>query len=277
MWGPFWYQQNRLYVTLPQIVYTTEVKRETVPQNIYCLQWDQSKSLWQKQPNHQNQEIEIIGNSYLIEINQLKTLLKEQKLEIKPENLKPLPWETLTLSHNSREDYQVKDEGGFFAEMTTLLSVNWSIAIKIIGDYTPPEWGCLGAGGTPVKITPLDSRRAEKWDILGENNPQATGAVLLTAALWQKPHHKTSLPYPPIPLKGYAANLGIPWQSWKKVPHRDFREDNSKKVQVLTPGEWVTPAGAVYLWEASSNITQSGPFEDPYNRHVLGYGHFWLF
>lgn len=279
IWGPFWHLKDKLYVVLPQIAYTTDVNSDKLPQNIYCLQWDDSLKIWQKQPPHQNQEIKIIGNTYLIEINQLKNLLTRQKLEFSSNttDLQSLPWETITLSHNSREDYQVKDEGGFFAEMTTLLGVNWSIAIKIIGDYTPPEWGCLGAGGTPVKINPLPPRRAERWDFLGENQANTTGGVLLTAALWQKQHHKTSIPYPPLAIKGYAADLGIPWQSWKKVAHRDFPEDNSKKVQVLTPGEWVTPAGAVYLWEKTSNLTQSGPLRDPYNRHVLGYGHLWLF
>ncbi|WP_051017283.1 hypothetical protein [Dactylococcopsis salina] len=66
----------------------------------------------------------------------------------------------------------------------------------------------------------------------------------------------------------------MPWQSWTTV--RD-RNDSQQTVRVLTPGEWLTPAGAVYLWERESPARRSGPLSDQFHRDALGYGHLWLF
>jgi hypothetical protein len=148
--------------------------------------------------------------------------------------------------------------------------VNNAIAVKIIGNYTPPPDSFLGAGATPVVIKTL--RR--NWDWLGAPCADATGAVLLTAALWEQPKEKMSVPHPNFPIKAYAADSPSPWQSWKKVKDRN---NPQQKVPVLTPGEWLTPAGAVYLWEGESPVSQSGPLTDAYHRDALGYGHLWLF
>ncbi len=269
LWGPFWYSGQDIYVPLPQPVYTLDTKREHIPpQNIYRLQWHEQH--WQVQPEHRDKEIEMVGGRYLIPGNSLKHFWKAGK-STSP-SLQQLPWSTLTLSHNSREDFQVKDEGGFFAEMTTLMHAGWSILVKAIGEYTPPTWSILGAGGTPVAIAPV--RR--NWDWLEAECPNATGAVLLTGALWQKQQLKRSVPYPSGAIQAYAADTGVPWQSWKKV--RD-RHQPEQQVSVLTPGEWLTPAGAVYLWDrvAPAPVQKSGPFPDSYQRYVLGYGHLWLF
>ncbi|MFP4124076.1 MAG: hypothetical protein ACLFWI_24380 [Coleofasciculus sp.] len=271
--GPFWYFDTNLYVPLPQPVYTLETKNDP-PQQIYRLQWHQQR--WRVQPDHQDQDIEIVGGKYLIPGNSLKAFWNAGK-STSPK-LKHLPWQTLTLSHNHRdEEFQVKEEAGFFAEMTTLMDTKWSMLVKVIGDYTPPNWSILGAGGTPVAIAPV---RSKCWDWLEADCPHSTGAVLLTGALWQKPPLKRSVPYPPTAIKAYAADRGIPWQSWKKVRAKATLGDShqpQKRVQVLTPGEWLTPAGAVYLWDGVAPIQKSGPFPDPFQRHVLGYGHLWLF
>ncbi|WP_414582400.1 hypothetical protein [Scytonema sp. PCC 10023] len=269
LWGPFWYFGRDIYVTLPLLVYRL-VSPEPIPKEIFRIQWRDEQ--WRVRPEHQGKEIEIVGGRYLIRGNSLKTFWKTGQLRDAP--LQEPPWKTLTLSHNSREDFQVKDEGGFFAEMTTLMNPGWSILVKVIGNYTPPDsnWSFLGAGGTPVVITPV--RVMDSW--LEAECPNATGAILLTAALWQKGNDKVSIPYPPPHegIKAYAAETGVPWQSWKRV--RD-RHDQEKRVQVLTPGEWMTPAGAVYLWEGVAPLQKSAPLPDNFNRHVLGYGHLWLF
>lgn len=267
MWGPFWYFNREIYVVLPLPVYRL-VSPEKMPQEIFRFQWEDEQ--WQVRIEHREKEIEIVGGRYLIPGNSLKMFWKTGQLKNPP--LQDLPWQTLTLSHNSREDFQVKDEGGFFAEMTTLMSPVWSILVKIIGDYVPPNWGCLGAGGTPVAIAPV--RVMDNW--LEAECPNPTGAILLTGALWQKGSWKVSIPYPhpQEQIKAYAAEMGIPWQSWKRVKDRDKPE---MQVQVLTPGEWITPAGAVYLWNEVAPLTKSGPLPDLHHRHVLGYGHLWLF
>jgi hypothetical protein len=112
------------------------------------------------------------------------------------------------------------------------------------------------------------------WDWLSAECPNSTGAVLLTGALWQKQNWKRSVPYPSSAIRAYAADTGIPWQSWKKVRDRHRPE---QQVSVLTAGEWLTPAGAVYLWDGAAPVQQSGPLPDRFQRHVLGYGHLWLF
>lgn len=270
LWGPFYYFERNVYLTLPLPVYSL-VSSESIPKDIFRMQWQEDKQ-WQVRPEHEGKEIEIIGGRYLIDGVSLKTFWKEGKCE--NVELKKLPWDTITLSQNSRENFQVKDEGGFFAEMTTLMLPGWSILVKIIGNYTlTSQWGLLGAGKTPVVITPVP-RVADKW--LEAECPNPTGAILLTAALWQNGTNKTSIPFP-FPqesIKAYAAEMGIPWQSWKRVRNR---HDNNDWVQVLTPGEWITPAGAVYLWNGVAPLQQSGPLPDKFNRHVLGYGHLWLF
>ncbi|MEA5498323.1 hypothetical protein VB834_15085 [Limnoraphis robusta Tam1] len=278
LWGPFWYCDPNLYVLLPLPVYTLDIAENRasneLPQRLYRLVWDEQEQ-WQVQSQHQGQEIEVIGGQYLIPINTLEDFWRSQEWSFssgKPDDneLKHLPWKTLTLSHNSREDFQVKDEGGFFAEMTTLLDPDWSILVKIIGEYEPPNTGILGAG-TPVTVRCVRGR--SRWEKLGAECPNPREAILLTGALWQQPQTKLSCPTPPG-VKGYAAEMGVPWQSWKKV--RD-RHDPTRRVAVLTPGEWMTPAGAVYLWAGTSPVSYSGPLPDPFNRHVLGYGHLWLF
>lgn len=63
-------------------------------------------------------------------------------------------------------------------------------------------------------------------------------------------------------------------------PPRDGWANYLPRSPALVPGEWMTPAGAVYLWEDTAPIQQSGPYRDPLNpmkRDVLGYGHLWLF
>jgi len=271
MWGPFWYYSRKLYLPLPLTVYTTDpVQDGEIPSNIYRLRYN--NGLWQTRPEHEDEEIQIIGGQYLISVTDFQLFWKAGELEKSPEQevLVKHPWETLTLSHNSRDDYQVKEEGGFFAEMTTFLSPGWSIAFKIIGDYQPSAESCLGAGGTPVTITSIRGR----WDWLGDSCENATGAVLLTGALWEQPTAKASLPYPNLPIKAYAADAPIPWQSWKKVKDRN---DPEQQVSILTPGQWLTPAGAVYLWQGEPPVSQSGPLADAYHRDALGYGHLWLF
>ena len=276
IWGPFWCWQDFLYLPLPLPVYTTsEIQSEAIPQDLYGMTY--SEQGWQVRPEHQGQDVEIIGGQYLIKASDFRTFWQKGKFEPYEQSssyLVPLPWQTLTLSHNSRENYQVKDEGGLFAEMTTLLEPGWSIAVKIMGHHEPPTESCLGAGGTPVVI----KRLRRNWDWLGNTCENATGAVLLTGALWKQSSAKASVPYPDLPIKApikaYAADSPIPWQSLKKV--RD-RNQPQKQVSVLTPGEWLTPAGAVYLWEEYSPVSVSGPLADDYHRDALGYGHLWLF
>jgi len=276
LWGPFWEYKSEFYVPLPLPVYTLDlnIASPNLPRNLYRMQWTNTEQ-WQVQPEHQGKDIEVIGGQYLIPGNTLQLFWQEQKLMFKsgtaPDNLlQPLPWSSLTLSHNRRQDFQVVDEGGFFAEQTTLMAPGWSILVKIIGDYQPPDWGILGAG-TPVTMSPIQEKN--NWQWLTASCPQPQGGILLTAALWQQPGRKISVPKPPG-VKGYAAEMGIPWQSWKKV--RD-RKDPNRRVSVLTPGEWMTPAGAVYLWEGTPPVSESGPYPDAFHRDALGYGHLWLF
>lgn len=264
--GPFWYSGRDIYLTLPLPVYRLESADE-LPQEIFRFQWRDGQ--WQVHPEHLGKKIEIVGGRYLIRGSDLTFFWKQGKKD-KPA-LQPLPWSTLTLSHNSREDFQVKDEGGFFAEMTTLMNPGWSILVKVIGESKRDPWSFLGAGATPVAIAPVERINADWLEAPCAN---ATGAVLLTGALWQKGNLKVSIPHPSFAIKAYAAEMGIPWQSWKKVKDR---HNPQKRVQVLTPGEWMTPAGAVYLWEGAAPVQRSGPVADPYNRHALGYGHLWLF
>ena len=269
MWGPFWSFRDDLYLPLPLPVYTTsEIKDGKIPENLYRM--TDGENGWQVRPEHQEQEIEVIGGQYVIQASAFRAFWQEGKFDRSPLPIKNLPWETLTLSHNSRENYEVKEEGGFFAEMTTLLKPHWSIALKLIGNHTPPTDTFFGAGATPVVIKPLN----RKWDWLGDRCENATGAVLLTSALWEQPTGKTSLPYPNLPIKAYAADSPLPWQSWKYVKDRN---NTQQQVRVLTPGEWLTPAGAVYLWEGESPVKTSGPLSDSFHRDALGYGHLWLF
>ncbi len=278
LWGPFWYRGgNEFYVTLPLTVYTVvkgKQSSEQLPKNMYRLVWDDTTGMWSKQPEHQKEEIEIIGGCYLINTQALRNFWQSGKVANNPCLVK-MPWETLTLSHNSRENFQVKDEGGFFAEMTTLLEPGWSILVKIIGDAEEtPKLSTLGAGGTPVVIKPVNSPKS--WEQIGEKKENAIGAILLTGALWQKGTQPISLPYPYSKVKAYGAEEPIPWQSWKKVRDRKEPNNSDNKVKVLTPGEWLTPPGAVYLWQEATT-GQSGPFPDPFHRDALGYGHLWLF
>lgn len=267
MWGPFYTFGRDLYLPLPLPVYTTsDLKKQEIPSDIYRMRYSQKG--WQVRPEHEGKEVEVIGGQYLMRANDFRSFWQAGKWE--NPRLVLLPWETLTLSHNRRENYQVAEEAGFFAEQTTLLQVDCAIAVKIIGDYEPPTESALGAGGTPVIIKPLK----RQWDWLGESCENPTGAVLLTGALWEHQSAKTSVPFPNFPIKGYAADSPVPWQSWKTVSDRNHPE---QQVRTLTPGEWLTPAGAVYLWDGESPVTQSGPLQDPYYRHALGYGHLWLF
>ena len=273
LWGPFWCHRGNLYVTLPLPVYCIDSSPQ-MPSEIFRMVWSEGR--WQVQPQHQNAAIEIIGGRYLILGNSLQQLWKVGRLNNPASNpfLCELPWQKLTLSHNSRQDFQVKEEGGFFAEKTTLMEPGWSILVKIIGNYDLqsrlPEapWSFLGAGGTPVSIQP--QKINAPW--LEGKSPsfQGSGAVLLTGALWVQEGNCLSIPYPDqVAIQGYAAEVGLPWQSWKKVKNRPTAS--------LTPGEWMTPAGAVYLWEGEAPLETSAPLPDQYNRHCLGYGHLWLF
>jgi len=278
LWGPFWYFRRTVYVTLPLPVYRLESSQK-MPPEIFRMVWEGDR--WQVQSQHRDASIEVVGGRYLIPGNSLKQLWKAGRLT-NPENnplLCELPWQKLTLSHNSREDFQVKDEGGFFAEKTTLMDPGWSMVVKIIGNYDwqqrlpDPPWSCIGAGGTPVSVKP--EKISASWLEGKAESFQGTGAVLLTGALWYEEENFLSVPYPPqVPIAGYAAEVGIPWQSWKSV--RD-RHNPERKVQVLTPGEWLTPAGAVYLWEGEAPLETSAPLPDRHHRHCLGYGHLWLF
>jgi hypothetical protein len=167
LWGPFWHFQNELYLPLPLPVYTTsEIKGEALPKNLYRMSY--RENAWQVRPEHQGQDIAVIGGRYLIPANTFRAFWKAGTFQNPP--LISFPWETLTLSHNSRDNYQVKDEGGFFAEMTTLLKPGCAIALKVIGDYTPPTESFLGAGATPVTIQPLN----RNWDWLGSRFMGAT-------------------------------------------------------------------------------------------------------
>ncbi|MCB8788991.1 type III-B CRISPR module-associated Cmr3 family protein [Planktothrix agardhii] len=282
--GPFWCYQEEVYFTLPQTIYYEPSKQNSdknkPPTSLFRMQLQENQlreKQWSVQSKHEQKDVEMLGGQFLIDREGLQDLCKKKYWSRNGEQLQELPWETLTLSHNRRgDDFQVLEENGFFAEMTTLLKPGWSILVKIIGEdynYRTEANSFLGAGATPITIQPIDL----DLDWLEADCPDATGAVLLTAALWQKNNkHKVSVPYPPCSLKAYAAENGIPWQTWKKVKDRN---DPKKTVPVLTPGEWMTPAGAIYLWEGFPPISKSGPFPNPddYKRDVLGYGHLWLF
>ncbi|MBK4732284.1 hypothetical protein JJD41_20790 [Oxynema sp. CENA135] len=283
--GPFWYLSNpgTIYVILPLPVYELErspqkKKKQKIPPEIFRMVWEDNR--WQVQSQHRDASIEVVGGRYLISGITLKQLWRDGSR--KEPDLQEFPWQKLTLSHNSREEFQVKDEGGFFAEKTTLMDPGWSILVKIIGNYDwqkrlpNPPWSCIGAGATPVSIKREDEEDLTVDWLEGKAESfQGTGAVLLTGALWYEEENFLSVPYPPqVPIAGYAAEVGIPWQSWKSV--RD-RHNPERKVQVLTPGEWLTPAGAVYLWEGEAPLETSAPLPDRYHRHCLGYGHLWLF
>ncbi|MCS6782533.1 MAG: hypothetical protein NZ821_08050 [Gloeomargarita sp. SKYB31] len=272
LWGPFWHRwgQRELYVSLPLPVYALDDGKDAVPAEVFRLQ--NVDGYWQPRPEHQGQPIKAVGGSYLVSGVGLRLLWRAGKLKVTHDELVTLPWQTLTLSHNSREDYQVKEEGGFFAEMTTLMEPGWSILAGILGDYEPPEMSTLGAGGMPVVVQEVKLPQAA-WQWLGETCERATGGVLLTGALWSSGTY--SQPYPQgVSLRGYAAEMGQPWQSWKRVKDR---RNPSQQVSVLTPGEWLTPAGAVYLWQEPPPVQHSGPWPDPFHRDALGYGHIWLF
>jgi hypothetical protein len=272
LWGPFWFNGVNLHVPMPHTVYTNQaVTGNKKPQALYRMQWQGGR--WQVQAAHQGQSIEQLADRFLVRTQDLTQLWTAQKLTTTTD-LQPIPWDTLTLNHNRREDYQVTAEGGFFAEMTTLMKPGWSILVRILGSFTPPSHSRLGAGRTPVVIEAVDPRLSQRWESLGADCPGATGAVLLTGALWSNPDTKQSLPYPPHPKPcAYGAGMGVPWQSFKFMRHPKSGEPRS----VLTPGEWLTPAGAVYLWDGQAPSQQSGPLTDPFHRHVLGYGHLWLF
>lgn len=279
IYGPFWHwnqSRDRIYIPLPQTTYCLD---QDFPQVIFCSQWNDKRQQWTIQSEHQDllSKIRLIGAQYLIEGNLLERLWEKKSLKIW-NNYSLIPigqvWQPLTLTHNSRDNYLVKEEGGFFAEMATLIQPGWNILVKILSkeqnkNYIPPKWSCLGAGGTPVAITPLSKIR-DKWLFRRVTNPK--GAILLTSALWQKDQERVSRPYPslkpPNSIKAYAASEAIPWQSLVK---KNF------SLQKLTPGEWLTPAGAVYLWHGKSPIPHSMPLWDCYHRHALGYGHLWLF
>lgn len=270
LWGPFWHRWGdlELYVLLPLPVYALD-NGEEMPTEVFRLR--NVEGYWQPRPEHQGQPFNVVGGSYLISGTGLRRLWQAGKLKVTQDELVTLPWQTLTLSHNSRADYQVKEEGGFFAEMTTLMAPGWSILVGIVGDCVPPTIGTLGAGGMPVVVREVQFPQAA-WQWLRDPCEGATGGVLLTGALW--PDGSYSRPYPDVPLRGYAAEAGQPWQSWKRVKDR---RDPSRRVMVLTPGEWLTPAGAVYLWQGSPAVHHSGPWPDPFHRDALGYGHIWLF
>jgi len=271
LWGPFWFNGVNLFVPIPQTVYTTDkLKDSDLPKSLYRMQWLDGH--WQIRPEHQGAKtVEQLGGRFLLRTQDLEQLWKQGKLT-STNYLQPLPWQTLTLSHNHRENYQVKEDGGFFAEMTTLLTPGWSLLVRILGGYTPPTRSSLGAGRTPVVITAVD-RPHTSWASLGAPWPDATGAILLTGALWSNSTDKCSLPYPSQaqPL-AYAADLGQPWQTWKFIK----KPKQGTARSVLTPGEWLTPAGAVYLWETAP-VQKSGPMRDRFHRDALGYGHLWLF
>lgn len=266
--GPFWHRDHSVFVTLPLPVY----RLVTAPESFYRQQYNAQLHGWEVQAQHQDEKIEVVGGRYLISDQSLQSLWQQGRVTNTGFNLCPLPWKTLTLSHNRREDYQVVEEGGFFAEMTTLLDSDWSLVVGIRGNYQPPEMGTLGAGGTPVSIQPYPYQ----GDWLTNPCPNASGAVLLTGALWTEADtgQRLSIPQPPVTLQGFAADSGQPWQTWKTVKDRS---DAQKRVRVLAPGEWLTPAGAVYLWAGQSPVQTSGPYPDPWHRDALGYGHLWLF
>ena len=284
IYGPFWHWHqyaDEIYVPLPQTVYCLkQIEPNQIPQEIFNSQWNETQQTWSVRPEHQEElsDVCLIGGEYLILGRLLANLWNKGFLSLK--SLIPVDsvWQSLLLTHNSREDYLVKDEAGFFAEMATLMQPGWSILVKIISsaekqNYQPPSWGCLGAGSIPVAINPIPELD-DWWLTPTVDNPR--GAVLLTGALWQKGQKRISLPYPnlksPHAIKAYAASEPVAWQSWTTIkrPHRG-------QAQRLTPGEWLTPAGAVYLWSGKSPINKSIPYPDPYHRDALGYGHLWLF
>jgi hypothetical protein len=267
--GPFWHRDHSVFVVLPLPVYQLVDSPDT---NFYRQEYDEQLRGWEVQPQHRGQEIDVVGGRYLIEAVSFQNLWQRGQVANTGSNLYPLPWQTLTLSHNRRENYEVVDEGGFFAEMTTLLDSEWSLVVGIQGNHQPPTIGTLGAGGTPVVIHSYPYQ----GDWLTSPCPDSTGAVLLTGALWTNvdQSQRLSVPFPPTPLKGFAADSGQPWQTWKTV--RD-RSDPQRRVRVLAPGEWLTPAGAVYLWSGQAPVHNSGPYPDPWHRDALGYGHLWLF
>jgi|GEM_PF-1278194 CRISPR-associated protein (Cas_Cmr3) len=278
LWGPFWLYDRNLYLSLPQGVYTdTPLTGKTENNasksiNLHRMYWQQETQTWQVQRKHQGADIEQVGGRFLISSQDFQQLWKQGSLQTT--GLQPQPWQTLTLSHNRREDYQVVEDGGFYAEQTILLEVGWSLLVKVLGQGTPQTHGTLGAGRTPVVIRSVTGTQTQRWEFLGEDCSDADSAVLLTGALWSNTEAKTSLPYPPDaePI-AYAADLGQPWQSWKQMHDKNTGGLRSR----LTPGEWLTPAGAIYRWENQAPTQRSGPLKDPFNRHVLGYGHLWLF
>ena len=297
LWGPFWHwssRPNEIYLTLPQTTYYLETERpnlERLPSRIFRSQWQEGR--WQVKPNLAHQNPINAGGEFLLRGTYFSGFWQRKELRDPPLIPVSQVWQTLNLSHNRRQNYRVVDEGGFFAEMVTFMQPGWSILVKIIGNYTPPQSGCLGAGATPVAINPVPRIR-DKW--LDSASEQPQGAVLLTGALWRakpkldpkKPKlNPVSVPYPTFSngsrVVAYAAEAGVPWQSWKSVEHR---HSDRKQISVLTPGEWLTPAGAVYLWGANNPVTKSEPLKNPdnapdylkrFNHWALGYGHLWLF
>ena len=290
LWGAFWHHVSRpndIFITLPQTTYCLEGDLEAenkLPSKIFRSQWREGR--WQVKSGHQQQNPVSLGGEYLIEGCSFRSFWNMGRLKIFSGELVPISqvWQSLTMTHNSRDNYVVKDEAGFFAEMATFMTSGWSILVKIIGDYTPPKYGCLGAGATPVAINPLQDINDDWLDARPE---KTQGAVLLTGALWQKQDRPVSIPYPIFHDGGetiaYAAETAIPWQSWKKIT---LRGRENKRVQTLTPGEWLTSAGAVYLWGERCPVKQSEPLRDDpnakreakrFNNWALGYGHLWLF
>lgn len=137
LWGPFWHSlalPQSFYVPLPLPVYALDEGRDEVTQ-VFRLR--EVGGYWQSRPEHEGQPIEVVGGSLLISAVGLRRLWREGT--VPGDELVQLPWRTLTLSHNSRHDYQVREEGGFFAEMTTLMEPGWSILVGVLGDYEPPQ------------------------------------------------------------------------------------------------------------------------------------------
>ena len=131
------------------------VGRRRPPQDIFRLQW--REGYWQPLPQHQGQDIELLGDRYLMPINSLRDFWP--RYQSTTAQLVHLPWQTLTLSHNRRKDFQVVEEGGFFAEMTTLMNPGWSLAVRLMGDFYPTPAGApWGPGARRWSSTPCGSR-----------------------------------------------------------------------------------------------------------------------
>ncbi|WLT40401.1 hypothetical protein NON20_24270 (plasmid) [Synechocystis sp. B12] len=114
--GPFWHQdgalRGKVFVPLPLSVYQLVNLDSNWSGFLYRQQYNPQLKGWEVQPAHIDEEIDVVGGRYLIQDKSLRDLWQQKQLRI-GSDIVSLPWQTLTLSHNRRENFEVVDEGGF--------------------------------------------------------------------------------------------------------------------------------------------------------------------